>query len=69
MFGIVLLVAGVLALVYQGFTYQKQDTLFEIGDVEAKVVHQERLSVPPLVGAAAVAAGLALVFVARRRTN
>jgi hypothetical protein len=67
--GIMLLVAGVLALVYQGFTYRKQDTLVEFGGVEAKVVHNERVIVPPIAGAAAVAAGVALVFAARRRTG
>jgi hypothetical protein len=65
--GIMLLVAGVLALVYQGFTYRKQDTLVEFGGVEAKVVHNERVIVPPIAGA--VAAGVALVFAARRRTG
>jgi hypothetical protein len=67
--GIVLLVAGLLALVYQGFTYQKHDTVLEVGGLEAKVVHDERVNVPPIAGAAAMAAGIALVFAARRRTG
>ncbi len=67
--GIVLLVAGVLALVYQGFTYRKQDTLLDVGGMQAKVVHDERVNIPPIAGAAAVVAGIALVFAERRRAG
>lgn len=67
--GIVLLIAGVLALVYQGFTYQKKDTLLDVGGVQAKVVHDERVNVPPIAGAAAVVAGVALVIAGRRRAE
>lgn len=67
--GIVLVIAGVLALVYQGFTYRKHDTLLEVGGLEARVEHDERVNVPPIAGAVALVAGLAMVFAARRRTG
>lgn len=65
--GVILLLAGVLALVFQGFTYKKPDTVLDVGGVEAKVVHDERVHIPPVAGGATVAAGLVLVLAGRRR--
>lgn len=67
--GIILVLAGVLALVFQGFTYREQDTVLDVGGMEAKVVHDERVRIPPIAGGASVAAGLALVFAGWRRSR
>lgn len=67
--GIILLLAGVLALVYQGFTYRERDATLDLGGVEASVGHEERVSIPPIVGGTAVAAGLVLMVAGRRRSR
>jgi hypothetical protein len=65
--GIILIVIGVLALVYQGFTYTQTKQDAKIGSLE--INHQETHSVPvpPIVGAVCIAGGLgALVLGARK---
>lgn len=64
--GMLLVILGCAALVYQGFTYTTHKTVFKLGSLEAK--HRERNSVPlpPILGVAAIAGGLALVYVGSR---
>jgi hypothetical protein len=67
--GIVLIVAGVLALAYGGFSYTKDKKVIDLGPIEATAKTHERVSIPPLIGGAAVAGGVLLLVVgARRRT-
>jgi hypothetical protein len=56
--GIALAVLGVLALVYQGFSYTRQKDVLDIGPIHATADTQEHVSLPPIVG------GLALVSAA-----
>jgi hypothetical protein len=61
--GIALLVAGVLALVYGGFSYTKDTTAVKLGPLELSVKEKESVNVPVWAGIAAVVAG-GLVLVA-----
>ena len=65
--GIVLIVLGIISLGYNGFTYTKREKIMEIGDVQVTSDQQKTVYFPPLVGGAAVVAGIALVFVSRIR--
>jgi drug/metabolite transporter (DMT)-like permease len=55
--GIVLIVAGVLALLYGGFSYTKDTTAVKLGPIELSVKEKETVSVPVWAGVAAVVAG------------
>ena len=64
---IVIVLAGVLALVYGGFSYTSKDTAAKIGPVEIKVENENRVNVPVWAGVAAiVVGGLLFVGVPRR---
>ena len=65
--GIVLTVAGILALIYGGFNYTKQRTVLDVGPIEAKVDERKSVPIPPLVGGIILVAGLALVMGSRRK--
>lgn len=65
--GVLLIVAGTLAIVYGGFSYTKQRTVLDVGPIEAKVDERKSVPIPPLVGSGALLAGLAIVLTARRR--
>lgn len=65
--GIVLIVLGVLALVYQGITYTKEEKVAEIGPFEARTEEEETIPLPPVLGAVAIAGGIALVVIGARR--
>jgi hypothetical protein len=58
---VVLVVAGVLALVYGGFSYTREDTAVKVGPLELKVAQKETVNVPVWVGVGAIAAGVLLL--------
>jgi hypothetical protein len=65
--GIVLIVFGVFVLASEGISYTKTEKVLDIGPVEATATRHKTIPIPPLAGGAAVAAGLALVFVGAKR--
>jgi uncharacterized membrane protein HdeD (DUF308 family) len=65
--GVVLIVLGVVALVYQGFTYTSRETVIDIGPLHATADRQKTLPLPPVLGIVAVAGGVALVVAGMRR--
>jgi hypothetical protein len=64
--GVVLLVLGVMALVYQGITYTSRETVIDLGPVHATADRQKTLPLPPLVGIAAVAGGVVRLIAGAR---
>ena len=66
-FAVVLIAAGVLALVYGGFTYKKETHEARIGPVGIAVTEKKRMDVPVWAGAAMVVAGTGLLLVARKK--
>jgi hypothetical protein len=66
--GLLLVIAGLAALAYGGFSFTKDSHDVSLGPVELKVAEKERVEVPKWAGIAAVAAGaLLLAFGGRRR--
>lgn len=65
--GIVLIVLGLLALIYQGVTYTQRETVIDIGPIQATADQEKTLPLPPIVGVVAVAAGIALVVAGKKR--
>jgi len=60
--GVILIVLGVAALVYQGFTYTTQKNEANLGPIHVNKTEQHSVPVPPILGAVAIAGGLFLVF-------
>ncbi len=65
--GIVLIAFGVIALAYQGITYTTQEKVLQIGPLEATKKTEKRIPLPPILGAAALASGIVLVFMGGRK--
>jgi hypothetical protein len=65
--GVVLIVLGLVALVYQGITYSSRETVLDIGPIHATANREKTLPLPPLVGIAAVAGGVALLIAGVRK--
>jgi len=59
--GVLLVVFGVLALIYQGFTYTKRETVVDIGPVHATVDRKKTVPLPPIVGGLALIGGVVLL--------
>ena len=61
--GLVLVVAGALALAFGGFSYTKDSSALKLGPIELSVKQKETVNVPLWAGiAAVVAGGLLLAF-------
>ena len=60
--GIVLIVLGVVALAYQGFTYTTRETVVDLGPIQVTGDRQNTVPLQPVLGIVAVAGGLALVY-------
>ena len=54
---IVLIVAGVLGLVYGGFSYTKDTTAVKIGPIELSVKEKETVNIPMWAGIGAIVIG------------
>jgi len=65
--GVVLIVFGLAALAYQGVTYTSRETVIDIGPLHATADRQKTLPLPPVVGIAAVAGGVALLIAGARK--
>ena len=65
--GGLLLVLGLVALVYQGITYTSRDTVLDIGPIHATADRQKTLPLSPVLGLAAVGAGVALLIAGVRK--
>lgn len=63
---IAVIVAGVLALVYGGFSYTKENTAAKLGPIELKVEETKNVNIPMWAGIAAIVAG-GLVLVGTRK--
>ncbi len=65
--GIILIVLGVLALVYQGIQYTSREKILDIGSLEVTADTKKTIPLPPIVGGIALVAGIALILVDRRK--
>jgi TRAP-type C4-dicarboxylate transport system permease small subunit len=63
---VVVLVAGVLALVYGGFSYTKQTHDAKLGAVEISVSEKQHVNVPVWAGVVLVVAGAGLLLAQKR---
>ena len=64
--GIVLIVVGILALAYQHFSYTETKQDVKIGSMEIQHQEDHPVSIPPIVGAICVVAGVVVLVVGRR---
>jgi hypothetical protein len=60
--GAVLIAAGVLGLLYGGFSYTKDTHDIKVGPIEFSVKEKESVNVPVWAGVGAIVAGAALLL-------
>jgi hypothetical protein len=65
--GLVLIIVGLVALLWGGVFWTRKKTVLDAGPVEIKTAHREGVSLPPIVGAIALIAGIVLLVVPERR--
>jgi hypothetical protein len=65
--GVLLIVVGVAALAYQGFTYKSRETVLNLGPIHATADRDKTVILPPVIGIAAVAGGVVLLIAGGRK--
>jgi hypothetical protein len=64
--GVVLIALGIAALIYEGFTYTTRETVIDLGPIHATAERERTIPLPPILGIAAIAGGVALMMAARK---
>ena len=59
--GVLLIVAGLIGLLYGGFSYTKRDKIIDLGPIEATKTSTKTVPLPPIIGALALIGGVVLV--------
>ena len=67
--GIALVVLGVLALVYQGFSYTRTKNVLDIGPIHATADTHEHVPLPPIVGGIALLSGVILIAMGAKQKS
>ena len=65
--GILLLIAGALALAYGGFSYTKDSTAVKLGPMELTVKEKKTISVPVWMGIGAIVLGGVLLVAGNKK--
>jgi len=65
---IVLIVAGVLGLVYGGFSYTKKTHEATLGPIDVSVQEKQTVNIPVWAGAGAIVIGGALLLVGSKKS-
>ena len=65
--GIALIVIGIVALAYGGFSFTTTEKVAEIGPLKVEKEKTRSVPLPPILGGAAVVAGVVLVAMGARR--
>jgi hypothetical protein len=65
--GVVLIVIGVIALAYGGFSFTTSEKVAEIGPLKIEKDKTRSVSLPPVLGGLALVGGIVLLVVGARR--
>jgi hypothetical protein len=65
---LVLIAVGVLAFVYQGFSFTTRKKVLDVGPIQATREEHHNIALPPILGAIALVGGI-VVLVSGRRTS
>ncbi|HHX35767.1 MAG TPA: hypothetical protein GX719_10895 [Gammaproteobacteria bacterium] len=66
-FGLVLIIAGALAIAYGGFSFTKDTTVVKLGSVELTAKEKETVNIPLWAGIAAIFGGGLLLVTGGRK--
>lgn len=65
--GTILVVIGIVALVWGGISWTREETIVDLGPVEATAETRESIPLPPVLGGVALVAGIILLVMPARR--
>jgi hypothetical protein len=69
LFGIGLIVLGVVAFAYQGISYTSREKIIDIGPLQASVDTKKTIPLSPVLGGLALVGGIMLVVVGAKKSS
>jgi len=66
--GIILIVLGIAAFVFQGITYTTQEDAIDFGPIHVTTEQTKTIPLPPVLGGIALIGGIALVILDNKKT-
>ncbi|MGB7433926.1 MAG: hypothetical protein WBR26_22355 [Candidatus Acidiferrum sp.] len=67
MLGIALIILGVIALAYQGFSYTVPKKAVDVGPIHVTKDEKHTVPLPPILGALALIGGVAILVMGREK--
>ncbi len=67
--GVVLIVLGAIGLIFKGIDYTRQETIVEIGPVQASAETTETIPVPTWAAVTVLGLGVLVLLVAKPRSS
>ena len=67
--GVLLIILGAVALVYQGITYTTTKKVVDAGPLQINHKEDHTVPLPPVLGIIAIAGGIGLLVVGSRRSK
>lgn len=65
--GIVLILIGIVALAYGGFSFTKREKVIDAGPIQVSADRQHSVPFPPILGGLCLVGGVVLVLAGNRR--
>ncbi len=66
--GIILIIAGILMLIFRGFSFTKEEKVIDVGPLEVNKKENKTIGWPVYAGGIAVAAGVIILIAGRKKT-
>ena len=65
--GIVLIIAGILMLIFRGFSFTREKEIVDLGPLEINKKEKESVGWPVYAGAVALVAGVVILVAAKKK--
>jgi uncharacterized membrane protein len=65
--GIILIVVGIVALIFQGITYTTREKVIDLGPIHATAEKKRTIPLPPVLGGIALVGGIVLLVVGGKK--
>lgn len=66
---VLLIVLGIISLLWGGISWTREETVLDLGPIEATTRERETIPMPPIIGGLMLAGGVALLLMRPRRTK
>ena len=65
--GIILIVIGIVAFAYGGFSYTKREKIIDAGPLQVSTDREKTIPLPPMLGGICLVGGIILVLVGNKK--